>query len=96
MPLLLLNSIGRLPTVLVKPVLGYYPYRIRGYKDVEPFVEYEYESRIIFNVNLKVEVELIQEKRIAKPKEEKILKKNTDILFLLDEDFWLLEENKNA
>ena len=63
------------------------------FRDITPFIEYEYDTEIRINVNLNVEVELVQEKIIAKPKEEKIiLKKNTDILLLLDEDFWLIED----
>jgi len=68
------------------------------FKDITPYLEYEYDTEININVKLKIKLKLIQEKVIAKFKEEEkiIVKKNTDILFLLDEDFWLLEENKNA
>ena len=63
------------------------------FKDITPYLEYEYDTEIRINVNLDVEVEVAQEKIITKPKEEKIiLKKNTDILLLLDEDFWLIED----
>lgn len=62
------------------------------FKDITPFIEYEYSTEINLNVNLKVELELIEARVIAKPAEEKIIKKNTDILLLLDDDFWLIED----
>ena len=59
---------------------------ISKFKDITPFIEYEHDTEISINVNLDIEVELI-EKIILK-------KKNMDILLLLDEDLWLLEESK--
>jgi len=80
--LLLFAGLGKVSSIPVSKFMG-----------IEPFIEYEYETEIHINVKLKVEIELIQEKIIiAKPKEEKIiLKQNTNILLLLDEDFWLLK-----
>ena len=64
-------------------------YHHQLYADVEPFIEYEYESKIYINANIETEVILFN-KENKKIKVEKIKKEY--MLLLLDEDLWLSEE----
>jgi len=79
--------------LLLFPNVGTTKPQYQLYKDIRPFIEYEYESNIYINARIEVEAILFNKKvikteaKIVKPE-----KKNKDILLMLDEDLWLSEE----